>query len=179
MSSKSTTTGIPNLTQSGLFEGAISGYIERKRFNVQRNYFHLVLSVAVVFCSGAGFITGQMTAPRNDRILIEHLLPPMNGAKLRATLVKVSYGPGASSRPHSHGCPVIGYVIRGAVRSQVNKQPEILLHAGNTFFEMPNSLHNISANASKTESAEFLAFMVCGGDQKLVLPLRKGEQGAQ
>jgi quercetin dioxygenase-like cupin family protein len=47
------------------------------------------------------------------RIAFSHALPRLYGTHLKATIVEVTYGPGASSPPHSHPCPVIGYVIEG------------------------------------------------------------------
>jgi quercetin dioxygenase-like cupin family protein len=46
-------------------------------------------------------------------------LPTLNGNRLKVTLVEVNYGPGESSPPHSHPCPVVGYVVSGAIRTQV------------------------------------------------------------
>lgn len=146
---------------------------------MRSNHLSLFAGAGVLVCLTAGFIAGQITPRKNDRVLAERMLPPMDGARLRATLAEVSYDPGMSSPAHTHGCPVMGYVLTGAVRFQVNKEPEVLLHAGETFYERPNSLHNISGNASKTEGAKFLAFFVCAGDQQLAMPADKNGQGAQ
>lgn len=77
------------------------------------------------------------------------------------TIVEVSYGPGGSSKPHHHSCPVIAYVISGALRSQVAAAPESTYTAGQTFYEPLGSEHRVSANASQTEPVKFLAFFVC------------------
>ena len=53
--------------------------------------------------------------PRSH-IAFSHALPPLDGARLQVTTVEVTYPPGGSSAPHSHPCPVVGYVIAGAVR---------------------------------------------------------------
>ena len=55
---------------------------------------------------------------------------PLDGGHLKATLVEVTYGPGASSAPHSHPCPVIVYVVAGALRAKVKGEPEATYHAG-------------------------------------------------
>ena len=77
------------------------------------------------------------------------------------TLVEVSYGPGGSSKPHQHPCPVIAYVISGALRSRVGDAPESTYTVGQTFYEPKGSEHRVSANASQTEPVKFLAIFVC------------------
>ena len=77
------------------------------------------------------------------------------------TLVEVTYGPGGSSKPHHHPCPVIAYVVSGALRSRVGEAPESTYTAGQTFYEPQGAEHRVSANASQTEPVKFLAFFIC------------------
>ena len=105
------------------------------------------------------------SAPRRVRTMLTANLPPnMHGEKLRATLVTVQYGPGEASPPHSHGCPVIVYVLEGTVRSKIKGHPETTYRAGESFYEPPGGLHLVSANGSKSSPARFLAFFVCDHD---------------
>jgi quercetin dioxygenase-like cupin family protein len=94
-------------------------------------------------------------------------LPEMDGTHLKATLVEVNYGPGESSAPHTHPCPVIVYVLEGSLRTQVTGQPETIYQAGQSFYEAPNGVHLVSANASKTVRARFIAYFVCDRDKPL------------
>jgi quercetin dioxygenase-like cupin family protein len=95
------------------------------------------------------------------RVAISQALPQLNGDHLKATVVEVHYGPGESSPPHSHPCAVIGYVVEGALRTQVKGEPEAMYKAGEGFYEAPNGVHVVSANASQTEAATFIAYFVC------------------
>ena len=106
-----------------------------------------------------------------DRIAISQLLPPMKGDSLSITLVEVSYGPGASSPPHSHPCPVVGHVISGALHTQVEGEPERTYRAGESFYEKPNSIHLVSGNASVKDSVTFLAYFVCDHQASLSVPM--------
>ena len=127
--------------------------------------------------SGAAVYVGSMAREQNptqSRVAIAHSLPMMKGEQLRATLIEVTYPPGAASVPHTHACPVIGYVLHGAIRFQVNSDPEVVFHAGESFYEAPSDLHRVSANASNTEDAKFLAFFVCDGDRELTKPAASG-----
>src|SRR6266567_1391132 len=64
------------------------------------------------------------------RIVFSHALPAMDPAHLQVTTVEVTYPPGGSSTPHSHPCPVIGYVLKGTVRMQVKGGAEHIYHPG-------------------------------------------------
>ena len=105
------------------------------------------------------------------RVVTAQELPRMDGGHLKVTLVEVNYGPGEYSHPHSHPCPVIGYVIEGAVRTQVKGQPEAIYRAGESFYEPPNGVHQVSANASDKEAAKFLAYFVCDHEAALSSPV--------
>ena len=103
----------------------------------------------------------------NSRVAFAHALPRLDGAHLKVSVVEVAYGPGESSPPHTHPCPVVGYVIAGAIRTQVKGEPEVVYRAGESFYEAPNGTHLVSANASDKESAKFLAYFVCDHDAPL------------
>jgi quercetin dioxygenase-like cupin family protein len=104
------------------------------------------------------------------RVAIKQALPSMDGAKLAVSVVEVNYAPGQSSSAHSHPCPVVGYVISGAMRMQVKGEAEQTYTAGQTFYEPPNGVHQVSANASQTEPAKFLAFFTCDRETPLSVP---------
>ena len=80
----------------------------------------------------------------NTRVAISQTLPRMDGNHLEAKAIEVTYQPGASSPAHSHSCPVLAYVAEGAIRSQVNDEPERVYTVGETFYEAPNGVHRVS-----------------------------------
>jgi quercetin dioxygenase-like cupin family protein len=104
-----------------------------------------------------------------SRVVLSQAMPPLDGTHLQVTTVEVTYPPGGSSAPHSHPCPVIGYVLKGAVRMQVKGGPLSIYKAGDTFYEAPNGIHMVSANASATEPATFLAYFLCDHSAPLSL----------
>ncbi|HST11303.1 MAG TPA: cupin domain-containing protein [Terriglobales bacterium] len=111
----------------------------------------------------------QTPAPHKDRghVSLVTPLPPLDGQHLKATLVEVNYGPGEASPPHSHPCAVVGYVVEGAMRMRVEGQPVKVYSAGDSFYEAPNGVHAVSANASETKPAKFVAYFVCDREQPL------------
>jgi quercetin dioxygenase-like cupin family protein len=97
----------------------------------------------------------------------------MNGDHLKAILLEVRYGPGEASSPHSHPCAVIGYVVEGLLRTQMKGEPAVTYKAGESFYEAPNGVHLVSANASSTEPAKFVAYLICDQDAPLSVDAQK------
>lgn len=109
---------------------------------------------------------GADKAPRpgaQAKPVFSQALPKLDGATLSVQLTEVSYPPRGMSAPHKHPCPVVGYVIEGALRFQVTGQAERVVHAGEAFFETLGDEHAVSANASDTAPVRFLAYLVCDG----------------
>jgi len=134
------------------------------------------VGVAVILCAAVGSPLAWTQSPsptkhpetkERARIALSHALPKLNGEHLKTTVVEVHYGPGESSPPHSHPCAVIGHVVEGALRTQVKGEPEAIYKAGESFYEAPNGVHVVSANASQTEAATFIAYFVCDHDTPL------------
>ena len=107
------------------------------------------------------------------RVLLSRELPKLDSNHLKMSLVVVNYGPGEASAPHSHPCAVFGYVVAGALRTQIKGEPEMIYKAGGTFYEGPNGIHLVSANASATEPAKLLAYLICDRDAPLSADLTK------
>jgi len=101
------------------------------------------------------------------RLATTQAMPRLDGASLKASIVEVTYPPGGESRPHTHPCPVIGYVVSGHYRSGVKGSKERVYGPGDTFYEAPNGLHMVSRNESSTEPTKFLAYFLCDHDVPL------------
>jgi quercetin dioxygenase-like cupin family protein len=98
--------------------------------------------------------------PRVRSVFVKSL-PQLNGNRLKVSIEEVTYPPAGFSHPHSHPCPVVGYVVEGALRFQVEGEPERTYSAGESFYEDPNKVHQVSANGSTTKPAKFIAYFVC------------------
>jgi quercetin dioxygenase-like cupin family protein len=135
---------------------------------------------ATAFVSVAAALTlaaGQDKRPQ-ARTAFTGKLPALDGQHLTATVLEVTHSPGGSSAAHRHPCPVIGYVLEGAVRMQVKGQEEKVYRPGDTFFESPGDVHVVSANVSQDQPARFLAFFVCDRETALTLPVTADAKGA-
>ena len=77
-----------------------------------------------------------------------------------AVVLTVEVGPGQASKPHRHDANVFVYVLEGSLIMQVKGGAPVTLHPGDTYYENPADIHTVSQNASKTEPARFLVFIV-------------------
>ena len=73
---------------------------------------------------------------------------------------RIEQAPGAIGRPHRHFAQVFVYMLQGKAIMQVKGGPRVTLGPGQTFYENPSDIHSVSDNASKTEPAAFLAFLI-------------------
>ena len=77
-----------------------------------------------------------------------------------ALMLTVTYRPGGASLPHRHDAQVFVYVLEGEMTMQVDGHAAVTLRPGQTFYEGPDDIHRVSANASKTAPARILVFMI-------------------
>jgi quercetin dioxygenase-like cupin family protein len=140
-----------------------------------------IRTTVAILCAALAGCRIDHPAARNgdskDRTVLSHALPRMNGDRLGVTVVEVTYGPGESSPPHRHPCPVIGYVVEGTLRMRIKGEPEIIYRAGESFYEAPDRVHLISANGSDREPARFLAYFTCDQETPLSVAEPEGDAG--
>jgi quercetin dioxygenase-like cupin family protein len=123
---------------------------------------------AVTACAAPAAQSGGDAAVK---VVTEQAFPALDGAALKLTVLEVSYAPGGESRPHRHPCPVVGYILEGELRTQVEGGPIAVYKAGDTFYEPPNGVHQVSANASTTAPVRFLAQFLCDRPTPLTTPV--------
>ena len=75
-------------------------------------------------------------------------------------MLLVEYPPGSSDPVHRHNAYAFVYVLEGTVVMQVKGGKQATLTAGQTFYEGPNDVHVVGRNASSSQPARFLAFLV-------------------
>jgi quercetin dioxygenase-like cupin family protein len=77
---------------------------------------------------------------------------------LRFSLLTIRRG--GSTPPHEHPGTTYAYVLQGAVVSKLNDGQTQTFTKGQTWTEQPHDHHMISKNASSTEPAKLLVFMI-------------------
>jgi quercetin dioxygenase-like cupin family protein len=131
-------------------------------------------AVAIAAAATASFapIPSVAQPSENATLAFRQPIPNIPGKSLVA--VVVDYPPGGASPSHVHARSafIYGYVVSGAIESQVNDGPLRILHAGESFHEPPTASHPVSRNASKTQPAKLLAvFVVDTDDTALTTPV--------
>lgn len=130
---------------------------------------------AVTLVSGAALAAEPVARPGSTSSPAFNLpIPNIPGKSI--TAVVVNYPPGGGSAPHHHAPSafITGYVLEGAVRSQVDDGPVKVYHVGEYFTETPGAHHAVSENASQTEPAKLLAIFVMNtGEAPLTIPDKK------
>ena len=77
-----------------------------------------------------------------------------------AVMLEVSYPPGARDMEHRHDAHALLYVLDGTIQMQLKGGPLVTLKAGDTFYEGPKDVHVVGRNASDTEPARFVVFLL-------------------
>src|SRR5260370_15685601 len=90
--------------------------------------------------------------------LMSKELPEFKGKE--GVMILVEYPPGASDPIHRHDAHAFVYVLEGSIVMQVRGAPEVTLSPGQTFYEGPNDVHIVGRNASNTQPAKFIVFLV-------------------
>ena len=86
-------------------------------------------------------------------------------------MIFVEYPPGSSDPIHRHNANAFVYVLEGSIVMQVKGGKEVTLTPGQTFYEGPDDVHVIGRNASKTEPAKFVVFLVKDKGAPVVIPV--------
>ena len=87
-------------------------------------------------------------------------------------MITVVYPPGASDPIHRHNAHAFLYVLEGSVVMQVKGGKEITLKPGDSFYEGPTDIHAVGRNASSTEPARFLVFLVKDKGAPILIPVK-------
>jgi quercetin dioxygenase-like cupin family protein len=88
----------------------------------------------------------------------------------QVTIVTVLFPPGVEEDPHRHPGPVFGYVLEGALATQVEPGHVVTYKQGQAWYEPPLHIHRVARSASKTRPAKILALLIHEKNEALVLP---------
>jgi len=87
-------------------------------------------------------------------------------------MITVEHAPGGSSPIHRHNAHAMLYVLEGSVVQQVKGGKEVTLTPGQTFYEGPDDIHVVDRNASKTQPAKFLVFLIKDKGAPALVPVK-------
>lgn len=89
-----------------------------------------------------------------------------------ATMIMVEYPPGAVDPVHRHDAHAFVYVLEGSIVMGVRGGKEVTLKAGETFHERPNDIHTVGRNASNTQPARFVVFLLKKKGAPILTPVQ-------
>ena len=87
-------------------------------------------------------------------------------------MITVEHAPGGSSPIHRHNAHAMVYVLEGSVVMQVKGGKEVTLTPGQTFYEGPDDIHVVDRNASKTQPAKFVVFLIKDKGAPALVPVK-------
>jgi quercetin dioxygenase-like cupin family protein len=86
-------------------------------------------------------------------------------------MITVEHAPSGSNPIHRHNAQAFIYVLEGSVVMQLKGGQQVTLTAGQTFYEGPDDVHLVDRNASDTNPAKFLVFLIKDKGAPAVVPI--------
>ena len=81
---------------------------------------------------------------------------------------QITFEAGQETGKHTHPCPVMGYIAKGAVLFQIEGQPVQELPEGSAFYEPADTVILRFDNASDSEPMTFIAYYLLDGQLDLI-----------
>ena len=129
------------------------------------------LVVALNLSIGLSLISGSATAQEAIvKSLMSKDLKDLPGKE--GLMIVVEYPPGATDPIHRHNAHAFLYVLEGSIVMQVKGGKEVTLTPGQTFYEGPDDVHVVGRNASKTQPAKFVVFLVKDKGAPVFVPVK-------
>ena len=86
------------------------------------------------------------------------------------TMILVTYPPGSVDPVHRHYAHTFVYVLEGHITMGLNGDKPVTLGPGQTFYEGPDDVHTVGRNASKTQPAKFVVFLLKDQNKPILIP---------
>jgi quercetin dioxygenase-like cupin family protein len=130
-------------------------------------YLILALNLSIGLCLILDTAAAQEAKVKS---LMSKDLPENPGKEM--LMLMVEHAPGGSTPSHRHNAHAMVYVVEGSVVMQVKGGKQVTLKAGETFYEAPDDVHVIDRNASKTEPAKFVVFLIKDKGAPALVPVK-------
>jgi quercetin dioxygenase-like cupin family protein len=137
------------------------------RRSMRAQHLLLVLVLSVSQCLISGTLMAQEVKVTS---LMSQVMTDVSGKE--GLLITVEYPPGGSDPIHRHNAHAFVYVLEGSIVMQVKGGKQVTLTPGQTFYEGPNDLHIVGRNASNTDPAKFIVFLVKDNGAPVLIPVK-------
>src|SRR5215831_12895401 len=117
----------------------------------------IILPIAIA----AGALAPQFAPAAPPPEVKEIMSKPLTDfAGKEGLVLTVTYPPGGADEIHRHDAHAFVYVLEGTVVMQLRGAEPVTLKAGETFYEGPNDVLIVGRNASDSQPAKFVVFLV-------------------
>jgi quercetin dioxygenase-like cupin family protein len=86
-------------------------------------------------------------------------------------MILVTYPPGSVDPVHRHDANAFVYVLEGSIVMALNGGKEVTIGPGQTFYEGPEDVHTVGRNASRTQPAKFVVFLLKDQNKPVLTPV--------
>lgn len=121
-------------------------------------FAHTIFCLGLLLTIAGGALAHDPAAAETVRPILRQSLPDVPGKQ--ATMLTVSYEPGQTSAPHFHPGSVFAYVLEGSVVSQLEGAAAQTYTQGQSWYEPPRAHHLVSRNASDSQPAKLLVWLL-------------------
>ncbi|WP_227461046.1 cupin domain-containing protein [Cupriavidus pauculus] len=121
----------------------------------------LVISIAAALAAACMLLAVPASAASFDAKvtpLTTTPLPQFPGHEVE--MIVVEYPPGGYDPVHRHDADAFVYVLEGSIVMGVKGGKEVTLKPGEIFHEGLNDIHTVGRNASTTQPAKFVVFLI-------------------
>jgi quercetin dioxygenase-like cupin family protein len=143
---------------------------------LQSNYFNKAAGLAFLVTSTLATSFTLLAEKPATPQRAQEIITPLISKDLAAVpdeevlMYTVDFPAGFSSPIHRHNAQVSVYVLEGSVIMQVKGGKEVTLGRGQSFYEDPSDVHVVSRNASDSNSAKYVVFLIHKKGSPLVIP---------
>ena len=136
----------------------------------ERSHMKIAVFALAFLITSILILTSPLMAQETITPIMSHALAEVSGKEV--LMYTVDFPPGFASPVHRHNAQVSVYVLEGSVVMQVKGGKEVTLGPGQSFYEGPGDIHVVSRNASSSEPAKFLVFLIKQKSAPLVIPVK-------
>lgn len=128
--------------------------------------------IAPLVAIGWGWLASAVAAAPEAAVTQLMEKPLADYPHKEAVVLTVDYPPGAADPVHRHNAHGFIYVLEGSIVMGVKGGKEVTLRPGQTFYEGPDDIHTVGRNASATQPAKFLVFLLKDRNAPVLIPAK-------
>lgn len=130
----------------------------------------LLLATAAAFGLAEANASAAEKPASGRKSVFQQALPDLKLEDWQVTALELTFSPGVTSPKHHHPGFVLGYVLEGEYRFQLQGEKERIIRAGEMFYEPPGAVHTLSESANPSKPVKVLALVFGNKNQPISTP---------